>query len=55
MGCGCGKKTNSIRMSNSNKASQTKKAAANAKEARKNRLKMIRINATKKAAPRKQK
>jgi hypothetical protein len=53
MGCGCGKKTNVIRNQKRSTNSQTKVTAEAAKAARKNRLKKIKITATKRSAPKK--
>jgi len=49
MGCGCGKKSNAIRQARNNNVKSTKLE----REARKKTLKMIRVNATKKQAPKK--
>ena len=49
MGCGCGKKTNAIRQASNRNVKSTKLD----REARKKNLKMIRVNATKREAPKK--
>lgn len=54
MGCGCGKSSNVIRR-DSGKAKKAAVRDAVAKTARKNRLKMIRVKATKRVTPKKQK
>ena len=51
MGCGCGKKTNVIRQSSSKK--NNIKNTNLDRESRKRELKMIRVNATKRQAPKK--
>ena len=53
MGCGCGKKSNVVRGQSRSTNSQKKANAAAAKAARKNRLKKIKITATKRTAPKK--
>ena len=55
MGCGCGKKNNAIRGSKNTNQNNSSKNASSSKEERRKSLKLIRINATKAAAPRKQK
>lgn len=53
MGCGCGKKSSVIRDQKRSTNSKSKISAAAAKAARKNRLKKIKITATKRVAPKK--
>jgi len=54
MGCGCGKGSNAIRR-DTGKAKKAAVSDAIAKTARKNRLKMIRVKATNRVTPKKQK